>query len=93
MKVLVACGAGMGTSQIMKLQAQKVFRELSVDCQITHTSIEEARSMAKNFDLVLVNQRFVETFASDVKVVGLINILDANEMKNKILESGFLDVK
>lgn len=91
MRVLVACGAGMGTSQIMKLQAQKVFRELGVDCQITHTSIEEARSMAKGFDLVLVNERFVDTLPSDCRVIGLKNILDGSEMKSKIEASGYLN--
>lgn len=91
MKVLVACGAGMGTSQIMKLQAQKVFKDLGVECQITHTSIEEARSMAKGFDLILVNERFVDTLPDDCKVIGLVNILDGNEMKNKIVSSGYLN--
>lgn len=84
MKVLVACGAGMGSSQIIKLKAEKVLKELGVDYNITHTSIEEARSMAKSYDLVIVNERFVNTLPSGSKVVGLKNLLDEKELKDKL---------
>lgn len=88
MKVLVACGAGMGTSQIIKLKATKVFKDLGVDCVITHTSIEEARSMTKGFDLTIVNERFVETLPEGTKCIGLKNILSENEMKEKLISIG-----
>lgn len=84
MKVLVACGAGMGSSQIIKLKAQKVLKELGIENDITHTSIEEARSMAKNYDLVIVNERFVDTLPAGSKVVGLKNLLDEKELKEKL---------
>ncbi len=88
MKVLVACGAGMGSSQVIKMTAQRVLKSLNVNADITHTAIDEARSIAKQFDLVIVNERFVETLPADAKVIGLKNLLDKVELKEKLLAAG-----
>ena len=37
LKVMVACGCGMGTSQIMKTRAQQVLKELGIQATIHHT--------------------------------------------------------
>mgnify|MGYP001417660500 CR=1 FL=1 len=88
MKVLVACGAGMGSSQIIKLKTKKVLDSLGIKNDITHTSIEEARSMAKSFDLVIVNDRFVDTLPKGTNAIGLRNLLDENELRAKLAEKG-----
>lgn len=88
MKVLVACGAGMGSSQLIKMTASKVLKELGVDANLEHTAIDEARSIARSYDLVIVNERFVSTLPTDVKVIGLKNLLNKAELKTKLLEAG-----
>lgn len=88
LKVLVACGAGMGSSQLLKMTASKVFKELNVDADISHCAIDEARSSAKQYDLLLCNDRFVETMPAGANVIGLKNILDKNEIKTKLVEAG-----
>lgn len=88
LKVLVACGAGMGSSQLLKMNAEKVFKELGVDVSINHCAIDEARSSARNYDLLICNDRFVETINQDVKIIGLKNILDKKEIKAKLQEAG-----
>ena len=88
LRVLVACGAGMGSSQMLKMQADKVFKELKVEVSMDHCDIDEARSSAKNYDLLIVNERFVETIKPNDHVIGLKNILDKKELKAKLLERG-----
>ncbi len=88
MKVLVACGAGMGSSQVIKMTAQKVLKSLGVEANITHTAIDEARSIAKQYDLVIVNERFIETLPKEAKAIGLKNLLDKAELKEKLLAAG-----
>lgn len=83
-KVLIACGAGMGSSQLLKMNAEKVFKELEMDVQIHHCAIDEARSSARQYDIVIVNERFVETLPEGLNIVGLKNILDRKELKEKI---------
>lgn len=87
LNVLVCCGAGMGSSQILKMTTEKVFKELDIDANIYHCAIDEARSAAKNYDLVICNQRFADTLPQDVKVIGLKNILSKEEIKEKLIEN------
>lgn len=89
LKVLVACGAGMGSSQMLKMTAEKVFKELGIEVSISHCAIDEARSSAKNYDLLLVNERFVETIKPNDHVIGLKNILDKKEIREKLLNKGY----
>lgn len=87
LNVLVCCGAGMGSSQILKMTTEKVFRELEIDASIHHCAIDEARSAAKNYDLVICNQRFADTLPKEVQVIGLKNILSKEEIKEKLIEN------
>lgn len=88
LRVLVACGAGMGSSQLLKMNVEKVFKELNVVITIHHCEIDEARSSAKNYDVLICNDRFIETIQQDILVIGLKNIMDKKEIKNKILAAG-----
>ena len=47
LKVVVACGCGMGSSQLLKMNCSNVLKKLGVEHTIHHTSIDEAKSLAK----------------------------------------------
>lgn len=87
-KVMVACGCGMGTSQIMKTRAQQVLKELHIEASIHHTSLDEAQSIANDFDLIIISETFVKNFKvrEHTNVIGLKNILSKVELKEKIQE-------
>ncbi|MDA3811508.1 MAG: PTS sugar transporter subunit IIB [Spirochaetaceae bacterium] len=84
--ILVACGNGVGSSLIVKMKVQKVMDELGVPCNITHSSIGEAKSSAKKFDIIVVSRMFVPEFANvqGPFVIGLINIMSEEEISDKI---------
>ncbi|WP_105613980.1 PTS sugar transporter subunit IIB [Vallitalea okinawensis] len=86
LKVLAACGNGMGSSLIIKMKIEKVLKEMGYDCEVHHASVGQAKSDARNFDLVLVSQVFVKEFsnAGNAKVVGLVNLLSEQEIKEKV---------
>lgn len=92
LKVIAACGNGMGSSQMIKMKISKVFKKLGVDVQVDHNSVGAAKSAAVNYDAVFVSQNFVSEFknAADkgVKVVGLKNLLSEQEIEEKIVEAG-----
>ena len=86
-KVLAACGNGMGSSQIIKMRIEQVLKELGLKHKVDHSSVGEAKSQTKNYDLVLVSQQFVKDFPSSnekTKVIGLVNLLNANEIREKV---------
>lgn len=92
LKVVVACGCGMGSSQMMKMRAQEVFKKLNVQVSLHHTSIDEASSSANEYDLIIVSEALVRNFKNTkAKVIGLKNIMSKAEMEQKILESGILE--
>lgn len=86
LKVLAACGNGMGSSLIIKMKIEKVLKDMGLDCEVHHASVGQAKTDAKNFDLVLVSQVFTKEFANagNAKVVGLLNLLSDQEIKEKV---------
>lgn len=87
LKVIAACGSGMGSSQMIKMKLEKVFKKLEIDAEIYHTNVGDAKSQANNYDVVFCSESLLGTF-KDVKatVIGLKNLLSEKEMTDKIQE-------
>jgi PTS system ascorbate-specific IIB component len=85
LKVIAACGSGMGSSQIIKMKLEKVFKKLGLDAEIYHTNVGDAKSQANNYDVVFCSESPVGTFTgTKAKVIGLKNLLAEKEMEEKI---------
>lgn len=86
LKVLAACGNGMGSSLIIKMKIEKVLKDMGLECEVHHASVGQAKSDARNFDLVLVSSMFVKEFSNvgKAKIVGLVNLLSEDEIKTKV---------
>ena len=91
-KVLVACGCGMGSSQLLKKNCSAVLKNLGVEHTIHHTSMDEAKSTAHEYNLIVVGENFVNHLK--VKegpiVVGLKNLMNKKELETKLKESGIV---
>ena len=90
LRVLAACGNGMGSSQIIKMRIEQVLKEMGLDFKVDHASVGQAKGDARNYDLVLVPQQLAKEFSNvpeTCKVVGLINLLSAQEIKEKVTEA------
>lgn len=85
MKVVVACGNGMGSSLMMKLQVEKIFRKAGVDATIDHCSVGDACGIANDYDLVLCPMAFADMFAkTTAKVIGIQNVVSVAEITEKL---------
>ncbi|VDN48790.1 Ascorbate-specific PTS system EIIB component [Petrocella atlantisensis] len=86
LKVLAACGNGMGSSLIIKMKIEKVLKDMGLDCEVHHASVGQAKSDARNFDLVLVSHMLVNEFSNvgKAKIIGLINLLSEQEIRDKV---------
>ena len=85
LKVLAACGNGMGSSQLIKMRIESVLKELNQDYSIDHSSVGIGKSMANNYDLVIVPLQLVNEFSgSKATIIGLKNLLSTDEMREKI---------
>lgn len=87
-KVLAACGSGMGSSQIIKMKIANVFKKSEIPVEIHHCAVSEAKSIAKRFDIVFCSTALVDVFNSlslpNTKVIGLKNLLSEKEIKEAI---------
>ncbi|MBB6624077.1 PTS sugar transporter subunit IIB [Clostridium gasigenes] len=90
LKVIAACGNGMGSSQIIKMKIAKIFKKLEIEVSIHHTSIGEAKSQASGYDVVFCSEALKSNFkrAEDggTIVIGLKNLLSEQEIEQKIVE-------
>jgi PTS system ascorbate-specific IIB component len=90
LKVLAACGNGMGSSQIIKMKIDKVFKKLNIPVEIHHMSVGEAKSAAAGYDVVFCSAALVGNFTvrnNKTKIIGLINLLSEAEIETKIREN------
>ncbi len=87
LKVLAACGNGMGSSQIIKMRIEQVLKEMGLEFKVDHSSVGEGKNQTKNYDLVLVAEQLVKEFPASnekTKIVGLVNLLSAKEIREKV---------
>ncbi|NSW52375.1 MAG: PTS sugar transporter subunit IIB [Anaerolineae bacterium] len=95
--ILATCANGAGSSLLMKMAVEKVVKELNMNVtRVHHCAIAEGKSTAKNFDIVFCPLNFKSMFDDAVKsgvtVIGLKNVMSADEIKKNVLELG-LDQK
>lgn len=91
LKVFVACGNGMGTSSLIKMKVEAIFRKLGLEAEISHGSVGDAASIANQFNIVFCPLSFASAFknvANTTKIIPLKNILDGNEIMAAIKEHG-----
>ena len=95
LKIIVACTNGAGTSLLMKMSVEKATSELGVPVEkIHHCSMAEGKSSASQYDIAFVPLNFIDMFKdvqkSGTTVIGLRNVLSAEEVKEKLKATGFV---
>lgn len=83
-KVLAACGAGIGSSMIIKNKIQNVFNSLGIEAEITHASIGSAKSELERYDIIFTLAALAENISvsnSKTMVVGLKNVMSEKEIE------------
>lgn len=95
MSFLVCCANGAGSSLMMKMTLQKVLTKLNIKpSKIHHCALSEGKSAASQFDIVFCAQNFISMFADaekkGTKVVGLRNIMSAQEIEEKMKEKNII---
>lgn len=91
MKILVACGNGMGSSVILKMKIESVLREYGVDATVEAVAVGEAVSIANSFDYLLYPSA-LETRVKSVTIpkTGVTNILFEKEIKEAFTRLGII---
>jgi PTS system ascorbate-specific IIB component len=85
MKIYAVCGAGIGTSVLLKSNADRVLLDLGIEAEVSAVSISDAVAADSPAQIVLVTPELVEKL-SDVKseVITINNIFDLGELSQKL---------
>ena len=85
MKIVTICGAGIGSSGILKVNAERVLRRLDIEAEVVAADIASLAQVAGDAQVILTSAEFVEaigkTFA-DVVVID--NYFDTDELTTKL---------
>ena len=85
MKIVAICGAGIGTSGILKVNAERVLKRLDIDAEVTASDVAGVAVAAADAQVILTSPELVDkigkTFA-DIVVVN--NYFDLEELTEKL---------
>ncbi|MGL5435832.1 MAG: PTS sugar transporter subunit IIB [Lachnospiraceae bacterium] len=93
---LVCCANGAGSSLMMKMTMMKVLDKVGIKpTKVHHCALSEGKTAANQYDVVFCAQNFTSMFkdaqARGTTVIGLRNIMSAQEMEEKMKEQGIID--
>jgi ascorbate PTS system EIIB component len=84
LEVLTVCGVGMGTSLILRMTAEEVFKQLGLRAHVTATDVSSARGMRA--DILIGQEMHTPDFVGHVPiVVSVTSFIDKDEMKRKLV--------
>ena len=85
MKIVAICGAGIGTSGILKVNAERVLKRLDIEAEVTASDVASVAVAAADAQVILPSPELVDkigkTFA-DIVVVN--NYFDLEELTEKL---------
>ncbi len=85
MKIVAICGAGIGTSGILKVNAERVLGRLGIEAMVVATDLDSLAGEIDDAQVILTSPEFVaaigKTFAD---VVVIENFFDTSELSEKL---------
>jgi PTS system ascorbate-specific IIC component len=83
MSVLAVCGAGMGTSLILRTTAQRALEQLGVPASLEHTDIGSARG--QRADVVIAQSTYLSEVGDIAPVsVPITSFVDVNHVREQL---------
>ncbi|SDH99697.1 PTS system IIB component, L-Asc family [Arthrobacter subterraneus] len=85
MKIVAVCGMGIGTSVLLKMNAEKVLAALGIDADVEAADIGVARGAAQTADIVLTSDELAPEIGDvPAEVIIIENFFDLDEITEKL---------
>ncbi len=85
MKIVAICGAGVGTSGILKVNAERVLLRLGLSATVVATDLESLHAEADDAQIILTSPEFVEAIGrTSADVIVVENYFDTQELSAKL---------
>jgi PTS system ascorbate-specific IIB component len=87
-KIVTVCGMGIGTSVLLKMNAEKALRALDIDADVEAADIGTARGAARTAQIVLTSADLVDEIGEvAAKVVVIDNFTSVDEVTRKLTDA------
>ncbi|GAA2749916.1 PTS sugar transporter subunit IIB [Amnibacterium kyonggiense] len=87
-QILTVCGAGVGTSEILRVTATRALQRLGIEATVTATDAEHVRELAEEAQVVLATSEKVAAIGRTyAQVIVIDNILDQAEVEAKLADA------
>ncbi|GAB3585075.1 PTS sugar transporter subunit IIB [Leifsonia lichenia] len=88
MKIVAICGAGIGTSGILKVNAERVLRRLDIDADVTASDLASLATAASDAQVILTSPELVDKIGqTNADIVVVDNYFDLDELEQKLDEA------
>ncbi|MHB1234961.1 MAG: PTS sugar transporter subunit IIB [Microbacteriaceae bacterium] len=85
MKVVAICGAGIGSSGILKVNAERALARLGLEAEVTATDLASLASTAADAQIILASSEFLDVIgATNADVILIDNYFDLQELTEKL---------
>jgi PTS system ascorbate-specific IIB component len=84
-KIVAICGAGIGTSGILKVNVERVLARLGLEADVTAAHLGSLQRDAAEAQIILTSAEFVEAIgATNADVIVVENYFDTDELTRKL---------
>jgi PTS system ascorbate-specific IIB component len=85
MKIVTICGAGIGSSGVLKVNAERALRALDLEASVVAADVSNVRVVAADAQIILTTQEFVEAIGkTNADVIVIVNLFDTSELTQKL---------
>lgn len=85
MKIVAICGAGIGTSGILKVNAERVLGRLGIEATVVATDLGSLAAEADDAQVILTSPEFVDAIGrTSADVIVVQNYFDTEELREKL---------
>lgn len=85
MKIVTICGAGIGSSGILKVNAERVLARLGIDAEVTAADVSSVAAIAADAQVILTSAEFVDAIGKTyADVIVIENFFDTEELGRKL---------
>ncbi|NNC13033.1 PTS sugar transporter subunit IIB [Planctomonas sp. JC2975] len=85
MKIVAICGAGVGTSGILKVNAERVLDRLGISADVSATDVASVATTGSDAQVILTSPELVPRIPpTNADIVVIDNYFDLSELERKL---------
>jgi PTS system galactitol-specific IIB component len=85
-RVLIVCGSGIATSTMVAMKVEELLREHGIAAETRRCMTSEAKTAAKDADLIVATSQIVDVAIPVVNGIPFISGVGMDKVKQEILE-------